>query len=110
MGKSNTTLLAWREPLYENLQSLVMSYFPFYFNLKGQMSLIGWAGPIKLDDYQKWDWRKSSKDIHDMSPAFYRMKNQKILSVSAIEKLPRANPLLIEACFLGADQEGLYKA
>src|SRR5437879_4192259 len=39
VGKSNTTLLSWRSPVYRNVHELFLSYFPFYFNSKGQMSL-----------------------------------------------------------------------
>src|SRR6478735_1408602 len=48
IGKSNTTLLSWRPPVYRSAEELVKSYFPFYFNTRGQMSLYSWAGPIKL--------------------------------------------------------------
>ena len=85
-----------------------MSYFPFYFNLKGQMSLIGWAGPVKLDDFKKWNWRSGREDVLDMSAEFYQIKNQKIMSVTEIQKLPKAPLLLVQACFLGADHAGLY--
>ena len=109
IGKSNTTLLSWREPIYRDLRELTMSYFPFYFNTKGQMSLIGWAGPIRLDAFKKWNWRDGLDDIHEMSAAFYRVKHQKIMTIEEIEKLPKAPKLLVDACFLGADSSGLYK-
>jgi hypothetical protein len=111
VGKSNTTLLGWRSPVYETVRELAMSYFPFYFNLKGQMSLISWAGPVKLSNYEKkWDWREGVGDVSDMGSSFYREKAQKIMSAKAIEKIPKASKLLTKACFLGADASGLYKA
>ena len=48
VGKSNTTLLTWRPPVYRSPEELVLSYFPFYFNTRGQPSLYAWAGPIRL--------------------------------------------------------------
>lgn len=110
VGKSNTTLLTWRPALYDNLQALFMSYFPFYFNQKGEMSLYAWAGPIDLARYEKkWHWRNSKKDISDMGASFYNIRGERLLSLRAIEKLAPAPKLLRQACFLGANKSGLYK-
>ncbi len=112
IGKSNTTLLSWRPPVYRSAEELVKSYFPFYFNSRGQMSLYSWAGPIKLSRYEKkWSWRTSEQDISDMSPTFYdREKSRDLLSLRQIAKLPLADKRLVDACFLGANRKGLYKA
>jgi hypothetical protein len=109
VGKSNTTLLSWRPPLFRRVEDLLMSYFPFYFNTKGQMSLYAWAGPIPLKRYEKWGWRSGANDVSEMSASFYEIKGKKIISTKAIEKLPKAHPRLVDACFLGADQSGLYQ-
>ncbi len=109
VGKSNTTLLAWRHPFYKSPRELVMSYFPFYFNLKGQMSLVSWAGPIKLSKYEKWNWRNGEGDISDMGCSFYDEKANKLISMNAIEKLTKAPEMARKACFLGANMKGLFK-
>lgn len=111
IGKSNTTLLTWRDPVYRSLEALAMSYFPFYFNPKGQMSLCAWAGPIRLSRYEKWNWKSSDLDIGEMSPTFYdREKEHEIMSPDQIERLPRVEARLVKACFLGANLKGLYGA
>ena len=110
VGKSNTTLLAWRPPFYRDLHELVMSYFPFYFNSKGQLSLTEWAGPIELSKMTKWDWRLGREDLAECDQALFRVKGHKIITPKAIERLPKVSKLLNEACFLGANRKGLYKA
>jgi hypothetical protein len=110
IGKSNTTLLSWRPAIYRNVQELVMSYFPFYFNTKGQMSLYSWAGPISLAKFKQWDWRYGAEDVGDMSAAFYDESGSTITSPKRIEKFPKAPELLTEACFLGANKKGLFQA
>lgn len=111
IGKSNTTLLTWRPPLYRSPEDLLLSYFPFYFNTRGQLSLYAWAGPIRLKRYDRWNWRDSDQDIGDMSPTFYdREKERKLMSIRQIVKLPMADRKLVEACFLGANRKGLYRA
>jgi hypothetical protein len=111
IGKSNTTLLKWREPVYRDVESLAMSYFPFYFNSKGQMSLIAWAGPIDLNRYEKkWKWRSGPADVSDMGASFYNVRAQKVMTIDKIETLPKAPASLVKACFLGANKKGLYCA
>ena len=38
-----------RDPVYSSLRELVMSYFDFYVNAKGQKSLRGFSAPVFLD-------------------------------------------------------------
>ncbi len=110
IGKSNTTLLTWRDPYFKSLSELAMSYFPFYFNTKGQMSLFEWAAPIALSKFEKrWNWRNGTDDIGDMTAAFYEIKGKRIMTTKQIEKLKPAPKRLTEACFLGANKSGLYK-
>ena len=110
IGKSNTTLLAWRPPIYRSVHELALSYFPFYFNTKGEMSLCEWAGPIPLSRFRKWNWRNGDGDVGDMSAEFYSVRGIRIATKREIEKFPRAPKLLTEACFLGANPKGLFKA
>lgn len=111
IGKSNTTLLGWRPPVYATVRELALSYFPFYFNSKGQLSLLSWAAPISLTRYEKkWNWRKGLEDVSDMGASFNDLKGKKIMTVKAIEKLPKVHKLLVDACFLGANAAGLYQA
>lgn len=110
ISKSNTTLLSGRRPFYKNVRELVMSYFDFYFNMKGQLSLYGYSNPINLNDYNKWDWRTTDNDLMEMGMSFCDRAHFQIISPSKIKKLSKVDKKLQEACFLGADPSGLYKA
>jgi hypothetical protein len=111
VGKSNTTLLGWRAPVYRTVESLAHSYFPFYFNTKGQMSLVAWSGPIRLNKYLKrWNWKDGEEDVGDLSLEFYEETAWEIFTPAQIERLPTAPSLLTDACFLGANRKGLYRA
>ena len=110
VGKSNTTLLTWRPALYRTVEHLLFSYFPFYFNTRGQLSLTSWAGPIQLKRYDSWNWRNSDQDVSEMSATFYdREPERKIFSAREIERMPKADAKLVQACFLGANVRGLYR-
>ncbi|MFP5384946.1 MAG: hypothetical protein ACLGHN_02620 [Bacteriovoracia bacterium] len=110
LGKSNTTLLRGRNPVFKNIHELVMSYFPFYFNTKGQPSLYGYSEPINLNKFNSWNWRWSDENLEDMGKNFCDIPHFEILSKKELSKLPRVSQSLMDACFLGADKNGLYKA
>lgn len=110
IAKSNTTLLRGRDPVYKTVHELVMSYFPFYFNTKGRPSLYAYSEPINLNRYNKWNWRWSDENLEDLGKSFYDITHFEILSKRELTKLPKVSQNLLDACFLGADQNGLYKA
>ena len=110
ISKSNTTLLAGRRPFYRDIRELVMSYFDFYFNVKGKLSLYGYSAPINLNIYNKWEWRTTDNDLMEMGISFCDRPHFEIVSPAAIKKLKGVHPRVVDACFLGADPNGLYKA
>lgn len=110
ISKSNTTLLGGRRPFYRDIRELVMSYFDFYFNVKGKLSLYGFSHPINLNSYNKWNWRTSDDDLMEMGMAFCDHDHYEIVSPTKIKKLKQVHHRVKEACFLGADPSGLFKA
>lgn len=109
ISKSNTTLLRGRNPLYRSIHELVMSYFDFYFNVDRQLSLYAYSHPINLNRYNKWHWRTSEKDLVELGRSFNDFRHYECASIKQLEKMPRVSEKLRDACFLGADPEGLYK-
>ncbi|WPU67044.1 hypothetical protein [Peredibacter starrii] len=110
ISKSNTTLLRGREPFHKSIRELVMSYFPFYFNTKGHLSLEAYSAPINLNRFNHWNWRTSDEDLEEMGMSFNDLPHFTIASKRTLTKLPKVKDQLLEACFLGADQNGLYQA
>ncbi len=109
ISKSNTTLLSGREPFYKNIHELVMSYFNFYFNVAGQLSLYAYSEPINLNRYNLWNWRTTEDNLEDMGIAFCDEVHYELASIAQLKKLAKVKDRLKEACFLGADPDGLYK-
>lgn len=110
ISKSNTSLLAGRRPYYQNIRELVMSYFDFYFNMKGKLSLYGYSSPINLNDYNHWNWRTTDDDLQEMGMSFCDRDHFEIISPAKIQKLRPVSERVKDACFLGSDPDGLYKA
>jgi hypothetical protein len=108
LAKSNTTLLAGRLPVYRSIRELVMSYFDFYFNVKGEMSLLEYSNPINLNRFNHWNWRTSDDDLMEMGMSFTDLPHLKCTELKNLTKLPKAPKRLVDACLLGSDPNGLY--
>lgn len=110
VSKSNTTLLRGRSPAYRTVRELVMSYFDFYFNTKGQPALYAYTDPINLNHYNDRNWRTSDEDLTDIGLSFCERTHYELMDFESFRKLPKVDERIKEACFLGADPEGLFKA
>lgn len=109
IAKSNTTLLRGRPPFFKNIHELVMSYFPFYFNVAGKLSLYAYSDPINLNRYNKWNWRWTEDNLEPLGWTFCDLKHYELATQKELDRSSKVHKLLNDACFLGADPEGLYK-
>jgi hypothetical protein len=110
IAKSNTALLRGRTPVYRSVRELVLSYFDFYFNTKGQYSLQSYSAPINLNRYNAQEWRTTSADLMELGMSFSDLPHFDLLTERELERLPKAPKHVLSACFLGANPAGLYKA
>jgi hypothetical protein len=110
LSKSNTALLRGRDPVYRNVRELVMSYFEFYFNLKGEKSLYAYSDPINLNRYNHLEWRTTDNNLIGLGISFNDVVHFELATHKTLKQLPRASKLLQSACFLGADPDGLYQS
>ncbi len=110
LSKSNTTLLRGRDPIYKSIRELVMSYFEFYFNLKGQKSLYAYSDPIDLNHFNHWNWRTTEENLVEMGKSFNDIDHYELIGLTELKKLPKVKKSLVDACFLGSNHAGLYKA
>jgi hypothetical protein len=108
VAKSNTTMLRSREPVFRSPRELAMSYFEFYFNTKGFKSLRKFSLPINLDTLSPADWMTTEQDLSVYMEQFPKLPYETILTEAQEKNLTIAEPLVVEACFLGASLTGLY--
>lgn len=109
VAKSNTTMLRYREPVYRSLRELVMSYFDFYFNIKGQKSLRSYSNPVDLSRFDERDWMTTAENLDYIGDYLYEVKHHEILSRKMIGSLSRADEDIVGLCFSGAVEDGVYK-
>lgn len=109
VAKSNTTVLRFREPVYKTLRELVMSYFDFYFNTLGEKSLRSYSAPINLSRFDKYNWMTTDEDLEFIGDYLFTIKHYPILTPKMIRDLSEADKEVVNLCFTGSIDEGLFK-
>lgn len=96
VSKTNHYCLRYREPVYNSVRELVMSYFHEYFDNKGRKTLRSFSVPVSLDRFgDKWITSKENLwEIHDWLDT---IKHYKILTKGQIARLRKADKIEIKA-------------
>jgi hypothetical protein len=106
VAKSNFTTLRFREPVYRNLRELVMSYFDFYFNTRGEKTLRSYSLPLNLKVFgDEWQTREESLDY--IGEALDRRRHFAVMKEGI--KLHVVDDLLLRSGLMGSNSRGLYK-
>lgn len=108
VAKSNTTLLRFREPVYSTLRELVMSYFEFYFNTLGFKSLRSYSKPVNLARFDDIQWMTTNRDLDCIGKYLAKIAHLPLLPQQTCDSLEKADEDIVKACFLGANEKGLY--
>lgn len=109
IAKSNTTALRYREPVYRSVRELIMSYFDFYFNTLGDKSLRSYSRPVDLSRFDEKNWSQTDFDLEYIGDYLTRIRHYPVLDAGSVRQLHRADRKLMDAVFLGANEEGLFK-
>ncbi len=109
VAKSNTTLLRARDPVFRSLRELALSYFPFYFNTRGEMSLRSYSVPLDLRRFDSRQWMFSADSQEYIGTALDRLRHVPLVTDETARALPTAPRYVVEACFEGADPDGLFQ-
>jgi hypothetical protein len=108
LGKSNFTTLRSREPVYHTVRELVMSYFDFYMNLYGYLSLRSYSRPVSLARFDRRGWMTTEEDLETIGDYLSNLRHFQVLGPTMVRRLNRVTPALLESSLLGADRSGLY--
>src|SRR5258708_12614360 len=63
LAKANFAGLRFREPVYESLRELVMSYFEVFYNVDREKTLRGYTVPLDLAELDALDWMSSDDGL-----------------------------------------------
>lgn len=109
VAKSNFTSLRYREPVYRSIRELIMSYFDFYFNTKGEKSLRSFSLPLNLSIYNNRDWMTTDEDLEYIGDKLESVKHYPVVTEKMIRNLKKVSDYVLKAGLLGAKEEGLFK-
>jgi hypothetical protein len=109
IAKSNTTMLRSREPVYRSVRELVMSYFDGYFNIDGYRSLRTYSAPINLKRFDSISWRNTSDSLDLLETYLHKVRHYPVMTRKMERALNRAEPFIVQACFLNANRKGIYR-
>jgi hypothetical protein len=107
LAKSNYPVLRSREPVYRSLRELAMTYFDFYFSVKGEKSLRGYTRPLDLERFPA-DWMWSETGIARISKRLYSLKPIPLISAESAARLSPADERTYQAASLGVDFNWVY--
>jgi hypothetical protein len=109
VAQSNFANLRYRDPVYRTLRELVMSYFSYYFNATGEMTMLGYRAPISFSVYDKLDWMTSDANLDFISDDMGRYKTYRVVTDEMLSILAPADARILESAFVGANMDGLFK-
>jgi len=93
IAKTNHYSLRYRDPVYESIKELVMSYFHEYFNEDGKKTLRSYAGPIDLTLFDHEDWMGTNEEIWQIPEYLAEVEHFQILNKSQIAGLRDADEI-----------------
>jgi hypothetical protein len=109
IGKSNFTVLRFREPVYRTPRELTMSYFDVFFNSICEKTLRRYSHPLNLSQFDHLNWMTTEEDLAYIWDRLNAIKHYVVLTPTMIRRLTLADPDLVKAGLLGANKAGLYK-
>lgn len=101
ISKADYLTLRYREPVYNNVRELVMSYFDFYFRRKyKRKTLRAYTNPVNLKRFDKHDWMNTEKDLSFICYYFDKLKTHKVLTRRMIHRLRPVENDLIKGTYI----------
>ena len=109
MAQSNFANLRYRDPVYRSLRELVMSYFSYYFNDRGEMTMLGYRTPINFSVYDKLNWMTSDANLDFIGDDMERYKVYRVVTDEMLPLLAKADKRILQSNMIGTKVEGLFK-
>lgn len=94
ISKTNHAVLRYREPVYESLRELAMSYFHEYFLNNGQKTLREYSKPFDLSK-TRHDWLSSKEDLFELVDELDNSPHERLIPKGL--KLRRADKIETKA-------------
>ena len=109
VAKSNFSGLRYREPIYQTLRELVMSYFEDFFNMKGEKTLRSYSRPVHLKRFDHLNWMTDVEGLNAVEKHLYQLKPTPVITNEQAKYLSPVGERSFEAGIIGLNYDGVYK-
>jgi hypothetical protein len=109
VAKSNFSGLRYREPVYASLRELAMSYFEPYFNLARERTLVAYAGPLNLAQFDRLRWTVSDDPLERIADRTEQIRRVELITPAMHDRLTPVDERSYRAGLLGSDAAGLFQ-
>ena len=96
ISKTNHAVLRYRDPVYQDVRELAMSYFNEYFLDSGVKTLRSYSVPFDLSKFGD-EWLITKKNLWNITDALDSSKHISIVPKGGAKHLRRADPIEIKA-------------
>lgn len=93
ISKTNHAVLRYRDPIYQNIRELVMSFFHEYFDTKGRKTLRSYTEPIDLSLFDDKGWMEAEGNLWYVVDHIDSLPHIPILTRRHIALLKRPDPI-----------------
>ena len=101
VAASNYAGCRYREPVYRTLRELALSYFEFYFNLRGERTLRTFSRPVNLGRFDHLGWMTSEKNLWYIPEYLLEISHTRLLQPGMARRLHRLDNRSFDAGLTG---------
>lgn len=91
ISKTNHGVLRYREPVYESIRELAMSYFHEYFLDDGSKTLRSYSRPVDLSRFDRRGWMTDAEGVEYVPEYVDGVRHIEMLSRGQIARLRKSN-------------------
>ena len=97
IAKSNFAGLRFRAPIYRTLRELALSYFEYYYNLRGERTLRSYSRAVNLERLDGSNWMTSEEDVWCVTELLIEARHYPLFPDKVARALPRLDRRSFEA-------------
>jgi hypothetical protein len=96
ISKTNHATLRYRDPIYNSIRELAMSYFNEYYDEYGDKNLRSYSRPVNLRIFDKKGWMTVKGDVGYIPKYLDKVKHFSLLNIKQIRSLRKADKVQLE--------------
>jgi len=96
ISKTNHTILRYRDPVYETVRELAMSYFHEYFLSGGRKSMVAYSAPFDVSKHKLKRWLTVEEDLDWLVEALDKSRHFPIAPKKNMRMLRNVTPVELE--------------